>query len=88
MILLLRVLDRNEEYKKLNELLEDRTIELANKYGVSINQNFLNTELYSDINIFAHRYMGFGGRIAAVPYTTPFFKWYFRWKQNSTINPQ
>lgn len=75
-------------YQKLNELLEDRTIELANKYGVSINQNFINTELYSDINIFAHRYMGFGGRIAAVPYTTPFFKWYYRWKQNSTINPQ
>ena len=74
-------------YQKLNELLEDRAIELANKYGVSINENFINTERYSDINIFAHRYMGFGGRIAAVPYTTPFFKWYYRWKISSGINP-
>lgn len=72
---------------KLNKLLEDKTIELANKYGITISKDFLYSENYSDVNLFVHRYMGFGGRIAAVPFTTPFYKWYFRWKNNSKINP-
>lgn len=85
--------DRREDiyqklfYQKLDQLLEDETIELANKYGIIVNEDFIYSERYSDINIFAHRYMGFGGRIAAVPFTTPFFKWYYQWETNSKINP-
>lgn len=72
---------------KLNDLLESRTIELANKYGVIINKNFLQSENYSEVNLFVHQYLGFGGRIAAVPFTTPFYKWYSKWKSESGINP-
>jgi len=74
-------------YQKLNQLLEDKTIDLANKYGIVISEDFIYYERYSDVNIFAHRYLGFGGRIAAVPFTTPFFRWYYGWKTNSKINP-
>ena len=74
-------------YQKLNQLLEDKTIDLANKYGIVISEDFIYSERYSDVNIFAHRYMGFGGRIAAVPFTTPFFRWYYKWKTYSKINP-
>ncbi len=72
---------------KLNNLLEDKTIELASKYGIIINRNFLQAENFSDVNMFVHQYLGFGGRIAAVPYTTPFYKWYHKWKSESGITP-
>lgn len=72
---------------KLNNLLEDKTIELANKYGIIINRDFLHIENFSDVNMFVHQYLGFGGRIAAVPFTTPFYKWYHKWKSESGINP-
>ena len=74
-------------YEKLNNLLEDKTIELANKYDIQINEYFNYSENYSNLNLFVHRYMGFGGRIAAVPFTTPDYKWYYRWKAQSDITP-
>ena len=74
-------------FEKLNNLLEDETIELANKYNVQINEDFNYSESYSNLNLFVHRYMGFGGRIAAVPFTTPDYKWYYRWKIQTDINP-
>ncbi len=73
--------------KKLNKLLEDKAIELANKYQITINKDYLYSEKYSNINLFVHKYLGFGGRIAAVPYTTPFFNWYYKWKNNPGLNP-
>ena len=73
--------------KRLNAMLQDSTIRLANKYGVSINNNFLYSESYSDVNLFVHKYLGFGGRMAAVPFTTPFYEWYYIWKSNSGQNP-
>ena len=74
-------------FEKLNELLEEKTVQLANKYGIKLSEDFINSEYYSDVNLFVHRYMGFGGRIAAVPFTTPFYKWYYQWKIHSKINP-
>jgi hypothetical protein len=74
-------------FQKLNKLLEDKTIELANKYGITISEDFIYFENYSEVNLFAHKYPGFGGRISAVPFTTPFFKWFNQWKTNSKINP-
>jgi hypothetical protein len=64
--------------EKLNELLEEKTIKFANKYGIKFIKDFIHSEHYSDVNLFAHRYMGFGGRISAVPFTTPFYKWFAR----------
>ncbi len=72
---------------KLNVMLKDSTIKLANKYGVSIDNNFLYSGSYSDVNLFVHKYLGFGGRIAAVPFTTPFYEWYYKWKSTSGENP-
>ena len=74
-------------FEKLNELLEEKTIKFANKYRIELSEDFMHSENYSDVNLFVHRYMGFGGRIAAAPFTTPFYKWYYRWKNSSKINP-
>jgi hypothetical protein len=37
--------------------------------------------------MYAYRYMGFGGRIAAVPATLPFIEWYKPWKNGEKIVP-
>jgi hypothetical protein len=74
-------------FQKLNKLLEDKTVELAIKYGITISEDFVYSENYSEVNLFAYKYAGFGGRISAVPFTAPFFKWYNQWKTNSKINP-
>jgi hypothetical protein len=74
-------------FDKLNKVLENKTIELANKYGLEISEDFIYSESFSDVNMFVHRFMGFGGRIAAVPFTTPFYTWYYLWKIHSKLSP-
>jgi hypothetical protein len=91
--LMLKIMEEKDQIyqnlytKKLNKLIDDKTAEYANKYGVKISEDFILSENYSKVNIFVHRYMGFGGRIAAVPFTTPSYKWYYLWKVHSKINP-
>jgi parvulin-like peptidyl-prolyl isomerase len=61
--------------KKYQNLVDDETVRLAQKYNVKINHNLIKQIPVSDIEMFTHRYMGFGGRISAVPYTTPWHSW-------------
>lgn len=63
------------KYEKLENSMEDYTVKLANKYGVKINKEVLNSIKVTDINMFTYRYMGFGGRLSATPYIAPFYKW-------------
>jgi parvulin-like peptidyl-prolyl isomerase len=58
-------------YKKMAAMLTENTQELLRKYHVEINQQALQDIKTGSLNMFVHRYMGFGGRIAAVPYTSP-----------------
>jgi len=64
-------------YEKMNEILTRKTIELAKKYKISLDRSVLNSLEVSKIKMFVHRLMGFGGRIAAVPLTTPWYKWIY-----------
>ncbi|MHB9013096.1 MAG: hypothetical protein ACYC49_12850 [Ignavibacteriaceae bacterium] len=50
------------------------TAELANEYGVSINDNALKSLKLSNVNMFTYRFMGFGGRITAIPYLVPWYE--------------
>jgi parvulin-like peptidyl-prolyl isomerase len=61
--------------KKFQNSIEDETVRLAEKYQVRVNEDLLNKIPVSEINMFTYRYMGFGGRISAVPYTTPWHEW-------------
>ena len=74
-------------FKKLDGLLESETVKLANKFGVTVYKSELNDLQLSNIEMFVVRYLGFGGRIAALPVTTPFYKWYYMWKSDQKINP-
>ncbi len=73
--------------KKRSEFFINYTVSLANKFGVSINQNYLSSIQVKDLNMFAYRYMGFGGRISAVPVTLPFVEWYKPWKEEKKVVP-
>ncbi len=73
--------------KKLEPIYTKKTSEYADKYGLKINYEVLKQIKVSDLNMFTHRYMGFGGRIAAVPYTTPRHRWIYEWMRNQKIVP-
>jgi parvulin-like peptidyl-prolyl isomerase len=62
--------------EKFQKLLIDKTVDLANKYGVTINDKVLKELNVTNLNMFTYRYMGFGGRIAAVPLAVPLYDWY------------
>ncbi len=61
--------------KKYESKIKDATVKLADKYKIKINDKRLSQIPVSDINMFVHHIMGFGGKIAAVPFTSPFFEW-------------
>ena len=72
---------------KRSKFFINYTVQLANKYGVSINQNILSSLKIKDLNMYAYRYMGFGGQIAAVPETLHFIEWFKPWKEGKKIVP-
>ena len=62
-------------FKKMAARLTDNTKALLTKYHVETNPRILNNINTGSMNMFVHRYMGFGGRIAAVPYTSPIIQY-------------
>ena len=67
---------RNDlRFKGLNERLKKITSELAQQNNVKIYNDVVDKIQTSQIPMFVHRLMGFGGRIAGVPLTTPFSGW-------------
>lgn len=62
-------------FKKLTEQLLKITADLAVKNNVKIFGDVINKINTTHIPFFVHRLMGFGGRIAGVPFTSPFSEW-------------
>ncbi len=60
----------------MDELINKKTVELAEKYKVEINPNLLSKVEVSPINTFTYRLIGFGGKIAAFPITVPMYEWF------------
>lgn len=60
--------------KKFNEKVIKRSIQLVDKYGVKIYDDVLKNIQTTSIPMFVHRFMGFGGKIAAVPLLDNWFK--------------
>jgi parvulin-like peptidyl-prolyl isomerase len=72
---------------KLREKFIDRTAELAVKYGVNIDSNALKSINVTDLTMVVYRYMGFGGRLLAVPFTNTLIEWVDKWKSNTKSLP-
>ncbi|MCB0751522.1 MAG: peptidyl-prolyl cis-trans isomerase, partial [Ignavibacteriae bacterium] len=68
-------------YNKAVDKLENKAVDLAEKYGVTINEELLNSLQLNNLQMLVYRYMGFGGKILAFPYSSPFFKWKEKWEQ-------
>ncbi len=74
--------------EKWDKKINSYTVSLAKQYGFKIFDNTLKDLKLSNINMFTYRYMGFGGRITAVPYLVPWYDWYKLWNnQNKNIVP-
>lgn len=67
--------------QKYLQKLTNYTASLAKSYGVTVNEDVLNSVDALNMNVFAYRYMGFGGRLMAVPLTVPFSSWVEQWKK-------
>ncbi len=74
-------------FEKASESLINSTVEAANKYGVSVNEDALKSLKVTNVNMIVYRYMGFGGRILAVPLTSPFYQWVEPWKESQKALP-
>lgn len=60
---------------RLNDIVNRKTIEFASKKNIKINEAVFKNIKSSEIQVFVHRLMGFGGRIAAVPLTDNWTDW-------------
>lgn len=74
-------------YKKMSDKLIDYTVQLANQYGVSIDEQALASLKTTNLAMFVYKYFGFGGRLPAVPLTSPFHEWMQEWQENQVDLP-
>ncbi|MBI9071825.1 MAG: peptidylprolyl isomerase [Melioribacteraceae bacterium] len=72
---------------KYNKTIVERTIKMADKYGVSIDENILSRIEPINMNMVVYRYYGFGGRTLAVPLNVPFTSWFKPWKEGVKYLP-
>ena len=77
---------REIKFKKSHEALNKFIAKLANKYGFSFNEELLNQINVTSITSVLYDYLGFGGRILAVPLLTPNMEWVKVW-ENMQYNP-
>jgi len=67
---------------KFQDYVNHYNAKLADKYGVKINNDVVNSLDNNFLNLVVVRYMGFGGEIFAVPYTEQYSGWYDIWLNN------
>lgn len=69
------------KYDKIMNQLENLAVKLAEENNVTINREVINSLELLNVQMMVYRYMGFGGRIQAYPYSSPFYKWEEKWEQ-------
>ncbi|MCX8056700.1 MAG: peptidylprolyl isomerase [Ignavibacteria bacterium] len=67
--------------KKFDQQRDRLVAQLAQKYVKNINIDLLKSIKVSNLNMFVYRYMGFGGKMTAVPIISPYVSWYEEWKK-------
>jgi parvulin-like peptidyl-prolyl isomerase len=63
------------------------TVKLAAEYGLKIDEKALESTQVINIPMFTFRYMGFGGKLPAVPLSAPFFDWVSPWMEYKSDLP-
>ena len=73
--------------KKFSDETIQKTVDLANKYGVSVNEELMKSIKVLNTTTIVYRNFGFGGRLLAVPMTMPNYLWIKLWQEQQKINP-
>ena len=71
--------------RKLNNYLTEKVLEYSTKKSVKIFPESVESIKVTKIPMFVHRLMGFGGRISAVPITSPWSMWIDTYKLKQKI---
>jgi len=71
--------------EKIKSALIRKTVELADKYGVKINEQALDALKVNNLQMLVYKYFGFGGRMLAFPLTPEFTEWKAPWKDRSLL---
>lgn len=69
-------------FQKLYKKMTDFTYQLSVKYGISLNLDRLEEIKVTSLPSFAIRYLGFGGKVTAVPILSPNVDWAEQWIKN------
>jgi parvulin-like peptidyl-prolyl isomerase len=73
--------------RKYREVVINKTVELANKYKIQINEEILKSVEVLNTTTVIYRTFGFGGKLLAVPMIIPNYDWVKQWENQSNINP-
>lgn len=74
-------------HKKYSDALIKKSVELANKYGVEVNEAALKSVEVLNTTTVVYRYFGFGGRLLAVPLTQSNYLWFEQWLEQTSFTP-
>ncbi|OGU63944.1 MAG: hypothetical protein A2W30_06185 [Ignavibacteria bacterium RBG_16_36_9] len=74
-------------HKKYSDALINKTVELANKYNVQLNDEALSSIKVLNTTTVVYRIFGFGGRLLAVPMTAPNYLWVKPWQGQEDLTP-
>lgn len=78
---------RKIAFEKAFPRILENTINAANENNIEINVDLLSKLNITNINTFAIRIMGFGGKITAVPLQKPFTEWVDKWIKKPDVLP-
>ncbi len=73
--------------EKINKILINKTVELANKYGVYVNRSLFKSIKLKNFQMLVYRYFGFGGRMLAFPLSPDFHQWVKYWEKGKQNLP-
>lgn len=65
--------------QKLEKIIEDKTVQLAEKYSLEINTEILEGIKVNEINIVVMRSFGFGEKMLAAPMLNRQYTWFKKW---------
>lgn len=73
-------LKKDISYNKLRNTMINYTARLASEYGLEINEDAVKNIEVTNLNVIVYRFLGFGGRLPAMPFVRPFTDWVEPWK--------
>ncbi|MCU7492681.1 MAG: hypothetical protein HF312_13975 [Ignavibacteria bacterium] len=78
---------KNLSTEKAYKSVLNYTVKLAGEYGLRIDEKALQSTQVINVPMFTYRFMGFGGKLPAVPMTAPYTEWVNPWLEYKSNLP-